>query len=110
MIAILICVAWCVLAGVAVAELHEWRLPRREPEVESKEGVHFLVLHKQRTREVYVFLFDDAHAVDAMRTYAVGRGRWWRGEIRLATFRTRYKMRAAEVVVHPCCSDHLEPE
>jgi hypothetical protein len=69
MIAILICVAWFVLAGVAVAELHEWRLPRREPEVESKEGVHFLVLHKQRTREVYVFLFDDAHAVDAMRTY-----------------------------------------
>lgn len=38
MIVILICVAWFVLACVAVAELREWRLPRREPEVESKEG------------------------------------------------------------------------
>mgnify|MGYP007002399047 CR=1 FL=1 len=49
--------------------MHGWRPPRREPEVESREGVHFLVLQKQRCREMYVFIFDDAHAVDAMRTY-----------------------------------------
>ena len=43
MTAILICVAWLVLDGVAVAELHGWPPPRREPEVESREGVHFLM-------------------------------------------------------------------
>jgi len=36
MMAIAICVAWFVLAGVAVAELHGWRPPRREPEVERQ--------------------------------------------------------------------------
>ena len=43
MTALVICVAWLVLAGVAVAELHGWRRPRREPEAESLEGVHFLM-------------------------------------------------------------------
>ena len=38
MTALVICVAWLVLAGVAVAELHGWRRPRREPEAESREG------------------------------------------------------------------------
>ena len=57
--------AWLVLAGVAVAELHEWR----EPEAESREGVHFLVLQKRRCRETYVFLFVDATTLTPMRAY-----------------------------------------